>query len=140
MKAFLIRGWGLIFTVCGGTLTFSRGATPAARPVPPHWPRSGGGGYSANRIGARKTLHGKKFLTILYIRDLSVPKGLDHDLYNDRSNGDWICSMCLTFTVFIVVITDLLVLLLEVVDAFVLVGDGLLPLPYLLLVPLLPYR
>ena len=48
--------------------------------------------------------------------------------------------MCLTFTVFIVVITDLLVLLLEVVDAFVLVGDGLLPLPYLLLVPLLPYR
>lgn len=35
---------------------------------------------------------------------------------------------------------DLLVLLLEVVDALLLVGDGLLPLPNLFLVPLLQHR
>lgn len=35
---------------------------------------------------------------------------------------------------------DLLVLLLEVIDALLLVGDGLLSLPNLLLVPLLRHR
>ena len=31
MEGHRIRGWGLILTGCGGTLTFPRGATPAAR-------------------------------------------------------------------------------------------------------------
>ena len=44
MKEFLNRGWGPIQPVCGEIEGFPRGATPAVRPSPLHWPRAGGAG------------------------------------------------------------------------------------------------
>ena len=43
MEGFLTRGWGPILSGCDGIVGFPRGATPAARAAPPHWPRAGGG-------------------------------------------------------------------------------------------------
>lgn len=43
MEGFLNRGWGIILPGCGGTSTFFREATRAARKAALHWPRAGGG-------------------------------------------------------------------------------------------------
>ena len=44
MKDFLTGGWVTILPGCGDIVGFPRGATPAARASPPHWPMAGGGG------------------------------------------------------------------------------------------------
>ena len=44
MEGFLNRGWRYILPGCCEIVGFPRGATPAARASPPHWPRAGVGG------------------------------------------------------------------------------------------------
>ena len=44
MEGLLNRGWGPILPVCDEIVEFPRGATPAARASPPHWPRVSEGG------------------------------------------------------------------------------------------------
>ena len=56
MEGFLNRGWVNILPGCDEIVGLPGGAIPAVRASPPHWPRPGAGGASANGIGARKTL------------------------------------------------------------------------------------
>ena len=54
IDGFLVQGWGLNLPGCGGTTTFPRRGTCAARPAPPHWPRAGVVGSRPMDLGLKK--------------------------------------------------------------------------------------
>ena len=72
IEGFLNRGWAPILRGCGEMVGFPRGATPAASPSPPDWPRAGGGGTLGQRDWGSENAGMKVIYLSYYIRTINI--------------------------------------------------------------------
>ena len=84
MDRFLNRGRGPIIPGYGEIVVFPGGATAAARPSPPDWPRARGGCPRPMRLGLGKRWDESHLPIVLYIFNKASRKWLTHTLYERR--------------------------------------------------------